>query len=75
MVRAWYRGPDSGPSSPELELFINEKSVGVLNRAKKKSELERDSRYGDVVPNVTPGDTAEVWIDIQIMGKGQFVED
>ena len=66
---------DLDDTSGELELYINESSVGLLKRARKRAELELDSRDGDAVPEVKSGDIAEVWAGVEVISRGQFVED
>ena len=66
---------DLDNSAGDLELFIGERSVGLLARARKKAELELDSRDGDNVPEVRAGDLAEIWAGVDVIARGQFIED
>lgn len=72
-MRARYRENDSRAS--ELELYINERSVGILNRSKKKAELMLDSCNGDTVPEVKTGHKVELWSGVDVIAAGQFAED
>jgi len=75
VLRAKVRGVDGSASAAVLELYIKGTRAGILDESGTKAELRLESRNGETVPAVMPGDVAELRRDGQVVANGLFVED
>lgn len=74
-LKARLRNLDGVVPDCPLQLFVNDRMVGALQRTKNRAELKLDSRQRDAVPNISIGDRAEIRCGEKIVSRGVFYED